>query len=240
MKRILTTLSVAMLAGAAHAQSSVTLYGLLDVGLVYASNEHGSANYKMLSGTTQNDRWGLKVNEDLGGGLAAVATLENGFDLTSGKFQQGGREFGRQAYVGLSDKQYGTFLMGRQYDAMSDFLIPFSPTSSASSLAFHIGDNDNLNGGFRYSNSVKYVTPNVNGLRVEALYAFSNSPGAFGTNRAVSAGATYANGAFAAAVTYLNIDQPGTLNTNGARLATTTQVRLSNCSTLVHSTPQSA
>lgn len=212
----LALLAGSMLAVSAHAQSSVTLYGLLDVGVGYVSNEGGKANYKMLSGTSQNGRWGVKGTEDLGGGWSTVFTLENGFDITSGKFQQGGREFGRQAFVGLSDKTYGTVTFGRQYDAIWDVLTQFSPTSTSSDLSFHIGDNDNLNGGFRYSNAVKYSSPLFYGFRAEALYAFSNAAGQFANNRATSFGLSYANGPVTAGLAYIDIDQPGTGNPSGA------------------------
>jgi predicted porin len=55
----------------AHAQSSVTLYGLIDTSLVYTNNQKGSANYQMSSGVLSGSRWGLKGTEDLGGHLSA-------------------------------------------------------------------------------------------------------------------------------------------------------------------------
>ncbi len=76
----------------------------------------------MASGFAQGSRWGLKGTEDLGGGLKALFQLENGFNASNGKAAQGGLMFGRQAYVGLSDNQWGSVTLGRQYDSVIDYL----------------------------------------------------------------------------------------------------------------------
>jgi hypothetical protein len=65
--------------------------------------------------TFQGSRWGMRGTEDLGGGLKAIFLLENGFDASTGKLWQGGLEFGRQAWVGLSSARLGTVSLGRQY-----------------------------------------------------------------------------------------------------------------------------
>ncbi|NHH78145.1 Outer membrane porin protein [Burkholderia gladioli] len=122
MKKSIAALAVtAAAASPALAQSSVTLYGVIDEGLNYTNNIGGKGGaVELTSGYAQGSRWGLRGTEDLGGGLAAIFTLENGFDASSGKAQEGGRMFGRQAYVGLQDKRYGTVTLGRQYDSMVD------------------------------------------------------------------------------------------------------------------------
>src|ERR1700758_387549 len=119
MKRIaLSTLSLALLGAtsAAHAQSSVTLYGLIDESFQWVHNANTANDnlYHLASGNLQGSRWGLKGTEDLGGGLKAIFQLENGFDPNTGKLNQGGRLFGRQAYVGLTQDMYGTVTLGRQ------------------------------------------------------------------------------------------------------------------------------
>ena len=101
------TLVECAFAGAAHAQSSVTMYGIVDDGFNWTSNTGGHNLYNVSSGVMQASRWGLRGKEDLGGGLAALFVLENGFDLNSGSLGQKNRGstqglmFGRQAYVGL-------------------------------------------------------------------------------------------------------------------------------------------
>src|SRR5246500_455410 len=129
MKRLLITgaaLGCTIAPMAAMAQSSVTLYGLIDEGLNYANNtKHGSA-VQMESGFAQGSRWGLKGSEDLGGGTKAVFQLENGFGGNSGALGPSWRILGRKAYVGLSSAQFGTLTVGRQYDSVVDYLAPLT------------------------------------------------------------------------------------------------------------------
>jgi GBP family porin len=214
--------SAALWAVAAHAQSSVTLYGLLDTGVTYTSNQGavgtgGHSNVQATSGNLNSDRWGLRGSEDLGGGLRAIFTLENGFAITNGKFGQGGRMFGRQAWVGLSTDQYGAVTLGRQYDSVVDYLGPLSLTGTqyGGTQFAHPFDNDNLDNSFRANNAVKYSSPNFNGLKFGGLYGFSNQAGAFANNRLYSLGASYNNGPLNLAAAYMEINQPG-MNAVGA------------------------
>jgi predicted porin len=202
--------------GSAVAQSSVSLYGIITEGMGWVNNENGAHNFKLMSGTTQNNRFGFKVNEDLGGGNHAIAQLENGFDITNGKLGQGGRMFGRQAFVGLRNDTLGTLTAGRQYDMFWDYFTPIFAATVANGLAAHPGDADNLMGSWRYSNSIKYVSPTLNGFNVEALYAFSNAAGDFAINRAFSAGLGYSQGPIKFALAYVQLDHPGLANPNGA------------------------
>ncbi|WP_242540421.1 porin [Trinickia mobilis] len=202
--------------GLAVAQSSVTIYGLISEGVAWTNNEGGASNVKLMSGIQQNNRLGFKISEDLGGGNRAVAQLENGFNITNGNFGQGGRMFGRQAFVGLSSNTLGTVTVGRQYDAFWDYIAPISAGVATNGLAAHPGDADNLYGSWRYNNSIKYVSPTIAGFNAQALYALSNAAGAFGLNRAYSAGVNYAQGGFKFAVAYVQLDSPGTVNPTGA------------------------
>lgn len=77
-------LAALVAAGHAHAQSSVTLYGVIDDGLNYTSNARGHSAYAMVSGDSNASNFGLKGSEDLGGGLSAIFTLENGFNANNG------------------------------------------------------------------------------------------------------------------------------------------------------------
>ncbi|MFM0349872.1 porin [Paraburkholderia sp. RL17-347-BIC-D] len=221
MNKALATTLVALagtFCAAAHAQSSVTLYGTLDTGLDYISNQKtaagGKSNWMMESGNVSTDRWGLRGNEDLGGGLSAVFDLENGFNIDSGKFSNGGDEFGRQAWVGIASKQWGTVTLGRQYDFLVDFVAPLSATGSGfgGNIADHPFDNDNLNNDLRMNNALKFRSATYDGLTVGGAYAFSNAAGGFSNNNAYSLGAQWAGGPFNLAVAYLQINQPGGVN----------------------------
>lgn len=103
--------------GTAFAQSSVTLYGVLDTGIELVTHADAAGDKLIrMPGITGSmpSRWGVRGKEDLGGGLAAVFTLENGFNTRAGDVNQGERLFGRQAWVGLSSP-YGALTFGRQY-----------------------------------------------------------------------------------------------------------------------------
>jgi len=216
------TLMVAALTGvfatAAHAQSSVTLYGLIDAGITYTNNQHGHSNWQETSGSVNGSRWGLRGSEDLGGGLKAIFTLENGFGINNGTLKQGGREFGRQAFVGLSSDQFGAVTLGRQYDSMVDFVGPLSLTGTqyGGTQFAHPFDNDNLNNSFRVNNSVKYTSVNYGGFKGGAMYGFSNQAGGFANNRAYSVGGTYNWGGLNVAAAFMQLNGSGTANTGGA------------------------
>ncbi|MBR8360324.1 porin [Burkholderia vietnamiensis] len=207
-----------LLAGSAHAQSSVTLYGTIDAGLDYISHQKSPAGagpaYGVQSGNVSTSRWGLRGAEDLGGGLGAVFTLENGFNGANGKFGNGGDEFGRQAWVGLSSRRWGTVTLGRQYDFLVDFVAPLSATGSGfgGNIADHPYDNDNLANDTRMNDAVKFSSANYGGFSFGGAYGFSNQGGGAGNNNAYSVGAQYVNGPVDLAVAYLQSNQPGGVN----------------------------
>ncbi|MGV2290007.1 porin [Trinickia sp. YCB016] len=199
MKKTLIVAAVsASFAVAAHAQSSVTLYGVLDAGITYQSNvapaagaTDGKALWRMGSGIDQS-RWGLRGSEDLGGGLKAVFNLESGFNLGNGTQANNGGMFNRQAFVGLSSG-YGTVTLGRQYDAVQDYLAPFTATGTWGGTYFaHHGNFDNLstNGGFASNNTIKFASANYAGLQFGGTYSFSNDTN-FTNNRSYSGGVSY-------------------------------------------------
>ncbi|MGN6316701.1 porin [Trinickia sp.] len=210
MKMKLMALAVtAACASPVFAQSSVTLYGVIDEGLNYTNNVGGSRVYEMQSGYVQGSRWGLQGSEDLGGGTKALFQLENGFDVNSGRLGQGGRMFGRQAFVGLSAEHYGTVTFGRQYDSMVDYVGPLTSNGNWAGYLFsHPYDNDNTDNSFRFDNAVKYTSPNFAGLQFGGAYSFSNSTN-FADNRAYSLGAQYQRGGLLVAAAYLQANNPG-------------------------------
>lgn len=216
MKKTLIALAaLSTVTGIAKAQSAVTLYGIADAGILYTSNVNaargGKALWQLASGNASGSRWGFKGSEDLGGGLKAIFQLENGFGINNGAFAQGGRLFGRQAFVGLSSAEFGTLTMGRQYNAIQDFVEPFAAAGwSLAQLATHPFDNDNLDNTFRTDNSIKYASRVISGFQAEAMYAFSNSAN-FANNRSYSVGASYANGSMKFGVGYARMQSPGAI-----------------------------
>jgi predicted porin len=155
----------------AHAQSSVTLYGITDVGIEVANHVPGANGtsgtaVRMESGSLAGSRFGLRGQEDLGNGLKAVFDLENGFSINNGALGQGGRMFGRKAYVGLSSR-YGDVTLGRQNNLFYDLMyvydaLAFNPSYSAQ------GYDATLVG--RADNSVRYLA-RFSGVTFAALYS---------------------------------------------------------------------
>ncbi|SAL29192.1 porin [Caballeronia udeis] len=185
-----------------HAQSSVTLYGTIDEAVAYYNNTgHGSV-FQMQGGNLDSNKWGLKGTEDLGGGLKTVFNLENGFDINTGALQNGGSEFGRQAYVGLASDSLGTLTLGRQYDPTVDLVQGI--TADGYGPAFTTpGDADNNDNSIRVSNAIKYASPTYAGFQYELLYALGGVAGSTTSGQTYSAAALYANGGLSLAAGYL-------------------------------------
>lgn len=210
MKKFLFTTSTVLLSiSSAYSQGSVTLYGLVDAGFLYSNNVGGQKLYAMSSGNLQGSRWGLKGTEDLGGGMKAIFVLENGFNVMTGALGQGGNEFGRQAYVGVSVERYGILTLGRQYDSVVDYAGLFEVGSQwASYLGAHPGDLDNMVNTNRTNNAVKYTSPTYSGVRFGGLYSLGGIAGQYNRNQIWSVGVGYSQGPLQLGAGYLNVKDP--------------------------------
>lgn len=222
----------------ASAQSSVTLYGIVDFGIDYLSNvqtgqgpngPRGHSAVLVEDGSTggfQSSRWGILGTEDLGGGLSTIFRIESGFSVANGSITQGGLLFGRQVYVGLSSRQYGTLTLGRQYDVLSTYLGQFlSVTKWGGYMASHPGgDLDNTYSTRRINNAIKYISADYNGFTFGGLYSLSGVAGNPGRNQAYSVGANYAQGPLVLAVAYSNQRNPNFsyFGTNGGAATSVT------------------
>jgi predicted porin len=120
---------------------------------------------------------------------------------------QGGTEFGRLAYVGLSGK-FGSITLGRQYDTVNDFVSPFVANRFASYFASHPDDLDNLNQTFRVNNSIKYLSADYRGLTAGAIYGFGGIAGSFARNQIFSLGLHYTSGPIELGIGYDNVRDP--------------------------------
>ena len=125
-KTLIAFAALSAIAGAAQAQSTVTLYGLLDANLQsLKTNVNNGGVIQNLTqvrqdaGALNGSRWGMRVREDLGGGLAAIGNLESGVNLDTGASGQGGLLFGRRANVGLTGG-FGTVTIGRNTSSYDD------------------------------------------------------------------------------------------------------------------------
>ncbi|HTD04593.1 porin [Undibacterium sp.] len=197
-KSLIAVALLGAFSGAAFAQSSVTIYGLVDAGISRDDNG-GAAGSKLGldSGLQNGSRIGFKGTEDLGGGLKANFVLESGLKVDTGTYDQGGLAFGRQAYVGLSG-DFGAVNLGRQKSvtySIGEAVDPFSL-----GLA---GNIDRLfKVGTRRDNAVTYSTTNLSGFVGSAQYAFGEVAGNNSANRTVGLSGVYSAGPVYAAVAY--------------------------------------
>jgi GBP family porin len=194
---------------AAHAQTNVTIYGKIDLGIRYIPNSN-TKGQALTDEKSSTNRLGFRGREDLGDGLAAIFTLENGFNGDDGTIGQNGRLFGRQAFVGLQSKAAGTVMLGRQDTPMFDYLSPISAGVAAwgGSPAAHYGDIDNINAYFRVDNSIKYASPIFNNTTVGAFYGMGEQAGAMGKNQTWGLGARYRTDQLYLAASMLHVANP--------------------------------
>jgi predicted porin len=200
-KQILSMLASSVLATCVHAQSSVTLYGSIDEGITYNTNNlgHGTAT---LGPVAVPDFYGLRGIEDLGGGLSAQFALQNGFKSNTGQGTIAGEMFSHFAWVGLSSAQFGGLTLGRQLDLAADALrVNANGSVQYTFYLFHPANLDNLGIiGDSINNSVKYTTPTFHGFTANALYGFDDSSTQPG--RVISTDVVYAQGPLRASLVY--------------------------------------
>lgn len=191
MKKSLLALAVlGAFVGVAHAQTNVTLYGLVDVG-VTSLDDGDERTLAMTSGNNGASRWGIKGTEDLGSGLKASFVLEQGFEVDSGLNSRTNSSFGRLAYVGLGGN-FGEIRLGRQNTQVKELMGDIDPFGAAGIANGH----DFVNSGMdqRRDNQLTYMTPKFGGFTGGISYGFGEVPGdtSLGRNWGVRAG--YANG----------------------------------------------
>ncbi|NMM80153.1 porin [Acidovorax sp. SRB_14] len=172
-KQVVALCAVALASGFACAQtSSVQLYGIVDVAYRHTSNEGpasdpGQSLNQMVGGGMSQSRWGINVNEDLGGGLKALVNLENRFGADTGAATT---PYFQQSWVGLQGG-FGRLTMGRQYNILFDLVTstyasyPYSPYMDVykPEIGFSLGA--------RNDNMIKYMAE-VGAVRGALQYAF--------------------------------------------------------------------
>jgi predicted porin len=174
----------------AQQASSVTVYGVVDVGVYHQS---GFGNGGVGEDHYHTSRLGFKGVEDLGGGLSAIFKLENRFLARSGAQQDSAAFFNDEAYVGLRSNSYGTLLVGRVYSpfylAVAGRIDPFNGDGIGSmtgltSLGHNLSPGNpyyaakNLpNEDVRTNNSVTYLSPAFSGFTAQVQKGFANIAG---------------------------------------------------------------
>jgi predicted porin len=187
--------------GAAHAQSAISLYGIVDSGIQYANkaaNSSGGAagsTVAFTNGGISPSIFGFKGREELGGGLAANFDLESGFSTANGGYAtSNGNFWGRRAWVGISGP-FGEVRLGEQASPFYLTMFDSDPrgfSTFASSLVIY-GDNASFTGSVN-SNAITYKSPNVAGFEASALFAPGGVAGNFQAGQQWSGSAKYDNG----------------------------------------------
>ena len=218
MKKSLVALAVLAASGIASAQSTVTIYGLVDawVGTVKDNNLSQSGvnvlhPFSGSGGGLQTSRFGLKGSEDLGGGLKANFLLEAGFDPSTGvansytnPFTNAASNaiFGRQSWVGLSGG-FGELKLGKMWTPYD--MVKGSGSANFDSLLFAPSTSVWSSNSYqdRPGNSVYYETPNFGGFSAAAMYSFGeNKTTAVSAGKIASMNVAYANGPIGASLAY--------------------------------------
>ena len=201
MKKSLLALAAISFAGAAAAQSSVTLFGIVD-----AAYAHVSAGGRSASGITNSginsSRLGFRGTEDMGGGLKANFWLEGQLnnDVGQGGSQTTGLDFRRRAYVGL-EGGFGTVNLGREYTPTfwnTTVYDPFGTNGVGQSMTPAMigasGAVNNSANAVRADNMISYTTPGMGGFIVQAMVAMGENTGGVKTNNYVGFRVGYAAG----------------------------------------------
>ena len=215
MQKTLIALALLAIAGAASAQSTVTVYGKVDLGLVVDSGAAAGKSVRLSSGVTGGSRLGFKGSEDLGGGYKAAFQLETGYcaDSAAGapNFCTGSNQFmGRQAHGDLSGA-FGTLSGGRQYSLGYLNLTTIDPFGTG-----YAGQVNNIvdAAGVRLNNSVHYTTPAFAGLTASGEVAFGETTGNWKSGRVFGGSVNYASGPAYAGFSFYDL-----ANANGAGAA---------------------
>lgn len=218
MKKSLLALAVlGAFAGVAHAQSSVSIYGIVDAGMVYTSKAVNTAGngtgskFSLNSPVTQGSRIGFKGTEDLGGGLSAIFNLEAGFKTDTGALDDSKTSntlFRRKSVVGLAGN-FGTVLLGRQTD-FADSISYLTSVADFAAFTGAVGHNLDRLEGTRTNNSVSYTTTNLNGFTGNLMYGFGEQAGQTSAGQAFGGGLKYDNGPLGLGLNYYQAKQGST------------------------------
>jgi predicted porin len=228
--KLAAAVTLTALTGAAHAQSSVTLYGSVDSGLLYQNTSAATYSplakntgsiFRMKDGGIYSSFLGFTGTEDLGGGWQSNFKLQGAFDSTSGKFGLSGTagaaaQFNQVADVGLSGP-YGSLTLGRQIIpltyamAYTDvrqgdyFGSIFTALVSMNAAAGWPGTSTNAQLGAVFDdNAIVYVSPKIGGVTASLEYAPGGVAGSLQGATRESAVLQYDNYGLKLAAAYYN------------------------------------
>ncbi|WAV89133.1 porin [Oxalobacter aliiformigenes] len=165
MKKTLIALAVlGAAAGVAHAQSNVTIYGVVDTGFIKKSGQD------VEMGENVNNRLGFRGVEDLGGGMKATFELERRFDLNNGEAKND-KDWDGAANVGLKGDSWGAVRLGRVNELTTETIRKFDPFYQYGVGAMLEGNQRSP----RIDNTIRYDSPNWSGFHFGASYSLGGN-----------------------------------------------------------------
>lgn len=178
------------LSGTALADSNVTFYGVMDLGVSQDRGGIAGTSTRVTSGMATQSRWGFRGNEDLGGGLSTFFVIEGGIHADTGSSTQNNTLFGRNTAVGLRGD------LGAISAGLQDTPLFTTLNTIVDPLRNGIARSNNLmaSTGFRANNSVLYRSPEVNGFSGDAMVAAGEVAGDNAAGRALGGSFGYSNG----------------------------------------------
>ncbi|MFB9128850.1 porin [Paraburkholderia dipogonis] len=221
LARLTACIGAIFILDSACAQSSVTLYGRLDAGLLYTSRtfdvKSGGNDGHQLSAINSGASptlFGLQGVENIGGGTKVLFTLESGVSLMDGSFKNSnGNLFGRQAFVALAGP-YGQAKFGLQFSPFFMALFETDPrgfSQFGSGLVNYV--NNVLGTGAFNANGISYASPSIGGFEGSALVALGGKAGDYQAGRQYSASLKYQNGNFMVNAALYSGNGGGTVST---------------------------
>lgn len=187
-----------LFAAGSHAESSITLYGIADAGLIFLTRTQNAAggNGGKLIGFTDSGLtptlFGMQGVEDLGGHLSAEFKLESGVNIGTGGYNNSnGNLFGRQAYVGLKGG-FGETKAGLQFSPFFLTLLALDPrgfSQFGSGVPIYL--NNAVATGVLNPNALSYTTPQIAGLQTSVMLGLGGVAGNFSAGRQWSANISY-------------------------------------------------
>ena len=205
--------ALACLPCAVSAQSSVQVYGLVDVSVGQFEVAGGLENKAVVSGNMTTSYIGFKGTEDLGGGLSARFQIESFLRADTGESGRfGGDAFwARNAFVGLAG-EWGSLSAGRNTTTLFVSTLLFNPFGdsfgfSPSIRHYFAGGVGVTTGDTGWSDSVSYVSPKLGGLSFTLQAAAGEGNG----GRNLGGQALYFGGPFAATLAYQKVEKGATV-----------------------------
>ena len=216
MKKSLIALAVMGASTVAFAASNVTLYGVIEEGVVVTKAKHQDTTVSLKSGFDQGSRWGIRGVEELGNGYAVGFILEQGFNADDGSEAISGKQFSREAFL-YATGGFGRLGFGRTGTLSSGAQSQQILTGWALGTGYSMSAWNSLTSGtLRVDNAIAYASPVFNGLSLHAIYSNGivddTSKWSDNNHHYYGIGAKYQANAIKSSLIFEAIDNKGTGN----------------------------